>query len=198
MLFMVPSAFVTFRLNFLIHAAPSLAGDTNRASPVFIAVAPSDPEIKLSPNTSVTAAKSCIDQPTVLKMDDPTLIASNRSDVVVFACACAWAKIFAASLAVNPCDSNTFKVFPNPDVTSDRSVAVPAASDNAGSNISADFFASNPCLAKFNVASAASSIVKTEFAAAFFNAPSRSPVAHFVSPIVDSTSFSVLSTLPKF
>ena len=89
-------------------------------------------------------------------------------------------------------------MFPKVDVTSDKFEPVPAARFKAGVIISAACAALNPCLAKFSVASAASCIEYTEFAAAVFNASDSFDASSFVLPIVACTSLSCLSTEPKF
>ena len=128
-------------------ALPSAAGDASLASPVFSAVAPSDPEIPASPKTSVTTARSLNDQPTESSIGPAVDMASNRSCTVVFACACAFASILVASFAFNSWSEKIFRAFPTPPVTIDRSVAVPAARSIAGAIISAASAALNPCLA---------------------------------------------------
>ena len=99
MLFMVPFELNISSPSFCIQAAPSAAGLANLARPVFRAVAPSDPEIDASPNTSVIVARSDIDQPTELQIGPAIDIASNRSVTVVFAWACAFDRISAAVAA---------------------------------------------------------------------------------------------------
>ena len=92
---------------------------------------------------------------------------------------------------------NIFRAFPRPPVTTDRSVAVPAAKFSAGVSMSPACFALKPWRAKFSVASAASCIPNTEFAAAFFIVDSSCLAWASVDPMVAWTSFMDLSTDPN-
>ena len=105
--------------------------------------------------------------------------------------------MLAASFAFNPWSEKIFMAFPTPPVTTDRSVAVPAARSIAGAIMSAAWAASKPCLAKFSAASAASCMPYTELAAADLIALSRPFASAALAPIVCCTSFRDLSTLPN-
>ena len=88
--------------SFFIASAPSFAGAANLANPVLTAVAPSEPDILASPNTSVITAKSLKLHPTESNIGPATDIESNKSCTVVLACACAFASMSAASFAFSP------------------------------------------------------------------------------------------------
>ena len=195
--FMVPSVLKISSPSFSIHTAPSLAGAAILASPVFKAVAPSAPDIPASPNMSVIAARSVISHPTDLQIGPAMAMDSNKSVTVVFACAWAFDRISAAVDAYVESLPNIFRAFPSPPVTSERSVAVPAARFSAGVSMSAASAALKPCRAKFSVASAASCIPNTELAAACLTASSSFAASSADDPMVACTNFSALSTLPN-
>ena len=95
MSFILPWESNTFTPSFSIHSDPSLAGDASLAIPVFSALAPSEPVMPALTKIPVMVARSDTDQPTELTTGPASLIASNKSLVVVFADACAFARTSA-------------------------------------------------------------------------------------------------------
>ena len=92
---------------------------------------------------------------------------------------------------------NIFRELPRPDVTSDRSVSVPAARLSAGVIMFPASAAVKPWRAKFNVASAASCIPNTELAAAVLMEAASFAASSSVDPMVAWTRRRVLSTSPN-